>query len=202
MLPPWGARHGSPKRRMEGEAVQTVSSAEVSGQLTDRYSKAVEQLGHGNESVRLGGLHALARIARDSPGDRSTVYEVISAFCRYRGREGGYREMPEDMQAALRLLARRAWAQEEAPVRLAKANLYEAAPLAEAHLCRAVLTGADLQDADLQDADLRDAVLENTNLRHAHLEGANLAGADVEVDSLREVHFDEETIWPDGTSST
>ncbi|MEL7313753.1 MAG: pentapeptide repeat-containing protein [Cyanobacteria bacterium J06559_3] len=34
--------------------------------ITDRFSKAVEQLGYENSSVRIGGIHALERIAQDS----------------------------------------------------------------------------------------------------------------------------------------
>jgi hypothetical protein len=36
------------------------------GQITDRYTKAVEQLGSEHLDVRLGGIYALERIARDS----------------------------------------------------------------------------------------------------------------------------------------
>ena len=39
------------------------------GQLTDRFTRAVEQLGHDSRDVRLGGIHALERIARESPED-------------------------------------------------------------------------------------------------------------------------------------
>ncbi|MCC6312913.1 MAG: hypothetical protein IT337_02780, partial [Thermomicrobiales bacterium] len=44
----------------------TEESLQVSqeGQITDRFSKAVEQLGSDNLSVRLGGVYALERIAR------------------------------------------------------------------------------------------------------------------------------------------
>jgi type II secretory pathway component PulM len=37
------------------------------GQVTDRYTKAIEQLGSSTIDVTLGGIHALERIARDSP---------------------------------------------------------------------------------------------------------------------------------------
>src|ERR1700733_5599446 len=36
------------------------------GQVTDRYTKAIEQLGSEQISVRIGGIYALERIARDS----------------------------------------------------------------------------------------------------------------------------------------
>jgi ABC-type Fe3+ transport system permease subunit len=37
------------------------------GQITDRYTKAVDQLGSDHLDVRVGGIYALERIARDSP---------------------------------------------------------------------------------------------------------------------------------------
>ena len=37
------------------------------GQITDRYTKAIEQLGSDKPDVRLGGIYALERIAKDSP---------------------------------------------------------------------------------------------------------------------------------------
>lgn len=58
------------------------------GQITDRYTKAVELLGavgvndHPQVEVRLGGIYALARIARDSKKDRRTVDDVLSAYLR------------------------------------------------------------------------------------------------------------------------
>jgi len=37
------------------------------GQVTDRYTKAIDQLGQAAPELRLGGIYALERIARD-PG--------------------------------------------------------------------------------------------------------------------------------------
>src|ERR1051326_4057166 len=43
------------------------------GQITDRYTKAVEQLGSDKLDVRIGGIYALERITRDSPNDHPTA---------------------------------------------------------------------------------------------------------------------------------
>jgi hypothetical protein len=40
---------------------------------SDRYTKAIEQLGSDKLDLHLGGIHALERIAVDSKRDRSTV---------------------------------------------------------------------------------------------------------------------------------
>jgi hypothetical protein len=54
------------------------------GHITDRYAKAIEQLGSETIDVRLGGIYALERIAHDSPRDQdqATIVEVLSAFVR------------------------------------------------------------------------------------------------------------------------
>jgi len=52
------------------------------GQLTDRFTSAVGQLGNQSIDVRLGGIYALERIAIDSKRDRQTAYEVLCAYIR------------------------------------------------------------------------------------------------------------------------
>jgi hypothetical protein len=50
--------------------------------ITDRFSKAVELLGHDNAPVRIGAIYALERISQDSSRDYWRVMEVLSAFVR------------------------------------------------------------------------------------------------------------------------
>jgi hypothetical protein len=52
------------------------------GQVTDRFTKAIEQLGSKELDIRIGGIYALGRIARDSAGDHPTVVQVLSTFVR------------------------------------------------------------------------------------------------------------------------
>src|SRR5215471_21690303 len=59
----------------------------LQGQVTDRYSKAIEQLGSEKLDVRIGGIYALERIARDSVRDHPTVMEVLAAFIRDHSHE-------------------------------------------------------------------------------------------------------------------
>ena len=62
--------------------------ASEEGQITDRFSKAIEQLGaltaenKPNVEVRLGAIYALERIAMDSPRDHRTIMEVLTAYVR------------------------------------------------------------------------------------------------------------------------
>jgi hypothetical protein len=52
------------------------------GQVTDRYTRAVEQLGHEKAPVRLGALYSLERLAQDNPEHRQTVIDVFCAYLR------------------------------------------------------------------------------------------------------------------------
>ena len=55
--------------------------------MTDRYTKAIEQLGSDKLDVRIGGIYALERVARDSARDHPTVMEVLTAFIREHSRD-------------------------------------------------------------------------------------------------------------------
>jgi hypothetical protein len=50
--------------------------------ITELYIKAVDQLGAGTAPVRLGGLHALERLAQDNPDHRQTAVDVICSYLR------------------------------------------------------------------------------------------------------------------------
>jgi hypothetical protein len=52
------------------------------GQVTDRYTRAVEQLGHERAPVRLGALYSLDHLAQDNPEYRQTVVDVFCAYLR------------------------------------------------------------------------------------------------------------------------
>jgi hypothetical protein len=64
------------------QQLQTDRDLTREGQVTDRYTRAIDQLGHEAVDVRLGAIYALERIAKDSPPDRVTVAEVLTAFIR------------------------------------------------------------------------------------------------------------------------
>jgi hypothetical protein len=169
------------------------------GQIADRYSKAVEQLGSSMIDVTIGGIYALERIARRSPDDyHPTVMEVLAACIREHSREQWPRlqdessaESPErttrpDIQAALTVIGRRDATYDVQPIDLDGANLTRAnltrANLAQARFNNAVFTSANLVDAVLSnaylvDADLTAARLTRANLTNTRLRLANLTGA-------------------------
>jgi hypothetical protein len=150
------------------------------GQVTDRYTKAIEQLGSDKLDVRIGGIYALERIARDSVKDRPTVIEVLTAFIREYSRDkwpktGPGRWTRPDVQAAVTVVGRRPAKHdfEDRPI-----DLYGAILIC-ANLRGANLRGATLRGADLTGADLRDAILVGADLRDVPLRDARLGGADL-----------------------
>jgi hypothetical protein len=52
------------------------------GQITERFTRAVDQLGSLAVDVRIGGIYALERIARDSAIDRAATADVLAAYVR------------------------------------------------------------------------------------------------------------------------
>lgn len=183
--------------------------------ITERFSKAVEQLGSDKIEVRLGGIYALERIAQDSVRDHWTIMEVLTAFVRekspvkskakesfiehylqQRETEATPTPVAKDVQAALTVIGRRNVENdlEGKQLDLSYSNLV-AVNLYQARLSSALLDAADLRGADLRfatlnkasllDADLSDAFLIGTKLIAAELIGAKLNGADLNDADLR-----------------
>jgi len=57
------------------------------GHLTDRFTHAVDQVGNDKLAIRVGGIYALGRIARDSERDHEPVMETLAAFLREQSNE-------------------------------------------------------------------------------------------------------------------
>ncbi len=103
------------------------------GQVTDRYAKAIEQLGSEKLEVRIGGICALERVARDSATDHPAVMEMLAAFIREHSHEqwpppgpsGRARErsLSPDVQAAITVVGRRLTERDIEPIDLARAEL-------------------------------------------------------------------------------
>lgn len=158
-------------------------------QLTDRFTKAIEQLGNEKLEIRLGGIYALERIAKDSAKDHWTIMEVLTAYIRENAswkEENHIEKKPPttDIQAILTVLRRRTTTPEREGnniLNLQQANLQlsdlEKAPLQAANFMEANLKEANLEGADLIRANLIKANLEETNLMGANLEHAYLGGA-------------------------
>lgn len=152
------------------------------GEITDRFVSAVDQLGHGETDVRIGGIYALERIARYSSVDRAAVREVLVAFIRNHAPwpprpPGQYRpNAPIDMLTPLR---------DWAPDVQACLDVLGRDPGGRLDLHAVDLRGADLAGAHLEGANLTGAHLDKADLSGAHLKGALLRDANLEAVDLR-----------------
>ena len=147
-------------------AQETVRVAEE-GHITDRFTKAIAQLGDKEMAIRLGGIYALERIAKDSEKDHGPIMEVLTAYVRENApRHGEYAEKvaakpPTDIQAVLTVIGRRETT--------GKNRRNDRLDLRHTHLAGVVILDADLQGADLQGADLNRTILVRANLGGANL---------------------------------
>ncbi len=175
------------------------------GQITERFTRAIEQLGNRKRVIRLGGIYALERIAKDSADDHWTIMEVLTTYVRENApwpeekqeseqnqkskekiikKPSEPTKTPADIQAILTVIGRRQWIDKEKNfinldnTNLHKANLYKA-NLSKADLTDANLSNANLVDANLVEANLTDADLSGANLTEANLFRADLSGADL-----------------------
>ena len=183
------------------------------GQVTDRYTKAIEQLGSEKLDVRIGGIYALERIARDSARDHPTVMEVLTAFIREHSHEqwppsGQGQSTRPDIQAALTVVGRRDPHPDIRPIELASVALADAdladanlagADLAYGDFSRANFYGANLADADLRQSDLSRANFDGAILVGAILDRADLADAYVAAADLASARLDG-AVWPRDTA--
>jgi uncharacterized protein YjbI with pentapeptide repeats len=166
------------------------------GQVTDRYFKAIDQLGSDKLDVRIGGIYALERIAHDSPRDHPTVFEVLATFVREHSSEQ-WPLKPEgepgtnlpdhstrpDVQAVMNVIGRREVGYDNGQIDLSRVNLIGAdlrnAKLARAIMTAANLTRANLAGADLKGAELVDAILVGANVSRAAFAPAQLVPAGI-----------------------
>ena len=164
----------------------------VSGQVTERYSKAVEQLGDQRTFVRLGGVFALQRLINDSRIDQPMIVEVLASFVRTRAARtaAGSGSMSvsqaagpasparaarvrpdEDVQAALTVILRRRSRPNELPIDL------HGTDLSGARLERADFSGADLRNCVLRDARFNGCTLTEVKLNASDCFGASFVDA-------------------------
>jgi hypothetical protein len=173
------------------------------GQLTDRFTRAVEQLGNADVAVRVGGIYALGRIAEESITERAAIADTLAAYVRKHApwppdpnspfpQDFPLDQLPHlsvrapDIQAILTVLGRRTPSPSH-PANWVWLNL------ARTDLRRSALVGANLRRAGLREASLARAWMFKTDLR-----GADLREADLRDAKLREAIADPTTWWPDG----
>jgi len=193
-----------------GGLAMTVGTYRLSlqGQLTDRYTKAIEQLGDDKLDIRLGGIYALERLAVDSKRDHPTVVQVLSAFVRDRTSPGRSEKptVADVLSAAFKILEPKGdqpIALDEnvqpTPLKDVQAAITVLGRLPHRRDVQKDLWGANLSSMHLYEADMEEAYLFKvnltnvnliqTNLSRANLLSANLTGAALQEANLSEAHL-------------
>jgi hypothetical protein len=196
-------------------AIATWRQVQVNrdGQVTERFTRAVDQIGSENTDVRIGGIYALERVARNSVPDRPQVQYLLGAFVRghspWQGtvKDGPDHLTPEvdetlpwlyvrapDVQAAMNVLCRRPPAPEALRLYLSRVDLRSAnlngacltdVAIRHSNLARAWLADARFDRAELQRTDLRQARAVRATFVNANLREAHLGGANLRGADLR-----------------
>ena len=177
------------------------------GLLNERYQQGAEMLGSNVLAVRLGGIYALQRLAKEHPQQyHIQIMQILCAYARQPTRDeceaaddakpDAGTELRQDVQSVMTAIstchARQLELERGAEFRL---DLRQA-QLPHAYLIDANLSGANLSDANLQSASLWIADLSRTNLSDADLTGAmfwnaQMSGALFWGAKLFDAHLDD-----------
>jgi uncharacterized protein YjbI with pentapeptide repeats len=183
------------------------------GQITERFTRAIEQLGATDDKgekkleIRLGGIYSLERIDKESPerAYHGTVMEVLTAYVRENSHwepeepststtasnEGVEQEKGSEQHAEPTL--RGLPTDIQAIIDVLNRREEERVPeeyrvrldLKEAKLEGTNLIGANFREANFREANLQGAYLVEANLYDAYLQGAYLQGANLQGANLQ-----------------
>jgi uncharacterized protein YjbI with pentapeptide repeats len=179
------------------------------GQITERFTRAVDQLGSEKLEIRLGGIYALERIANESKKDYWPIMEILTAYIRQNSPNIEIenidihgilkqKKLSLDIQAILTVIKRR-----KNPFNDKESNSLDLSSsylgwsslrkvnLAGVNLQWANLYGSGLQGANFERAILEEVIFEDANLKGTNFQGAKLRSADFKKASLIEVVFKE-----------
>ena len=172
----------------QANAARRQSETAQQGLWNERFQKGAENLWNSDLSVRLGGVYALDRLAKEQPDAyHIQVMELLCAFIRNASRKSSDtsvrfdtrprhgKEVSVDVQEVMNAIGRR---------NADGIELEKATPTFQMDL-----SNLDLQSISLTNGDFRGANFRNTHLMHAYcgntsFRGANLASAKLYMATL------------------
>ena len=196
--------------------VQTVArEAQLDAQeaqITERLTRATEQLASDRLEIRIGGIYALARLARDSEDDFGSIVNILQTFVRENApREKAEEEFPSktlysdpsglvypappaDIEAALGSLIDLSFERDQGiHLDLHGANVEGAAfgttGGSRANYQSTYLFNTNLQYASLIGVNLPKGDFTDSNLRGANLSRADLSGVSLQSAQLNHANF-------------
>ncbi|MEN3331593.1 MAG: hypothetical protein V7641_958 [Blastocatellia bacterium] len=201
--------------RVTQENAERTQKLTEKGQVTERFTKAITQLGDNKVEIHLGGIYALEKIAQDNPDDYHwTVLEILTAFVREKApnenlslrkdRSASQKnqvvnknsstitsiKLPIDIQAILTVIGRRSrkWGEGENQREIQSLD-FSYIDLRGIDLHKANLIEANLNKTDFSTASFGAANLSKAYLSEAKFVAADLSGANLSEANLSKVDF-------------
>ncbi len=190
----------------QAEAALKQTETAFQSLVTERFTRAVEQLGKEQRAVRLGAIYALERIAKDSARDRDTIVETLAAYIREMAPWPPVDEKDKPLNEAA-LKAEKARSGVRPPIDIAAAltvlcgllphgdAMREKADLRQTDLRGLDAPGIDLSQMQLDHADLSGARLNEANLNRASLIWADLSRAELQKANMRGVDLSKANMF-------
>ena len=198
------------------ENQQQIIKAQHDSNEQKAFNDAIINLGSDKESVRLGGIYNLYKMAINKPAEAKNISEILCAHARSTTQKKDYRKKyskkpSNEIQSLLNILSRK----KENPFKeirldlscsylcgiyLPKAQFQEAnlhksqfqgAYLYKAQFQKAILNQSYLQKANLECAQLQETSLVQSQLQDAYLLKCQLQGAHLQFSQLQGANLTE-----------
>ncbi len=177
------------------------------GHFSERFLRATEQLNSEKLFVRIGGIHTLWLVAKEtsSQGDKKMIVDMLCAFIRESKPEVSseydtshkYKHIQKDVQLALNLITKNLGEIDlllDYQVDLSNSFL-QGANISNANLYWANLQNSNLEDANLSSARMQKAILKEANLKSTIFYNAELQYANFEKANLIDTNLIRTDLW-------
>jgi len=168
------------------------------GQITERFTRAVDQLGAVDKDgdpvieIRLGGIYALERIANESDKDYLPIMEILTAYVKKNAsiEDSKVKEQNKirlDIQTILTVIGRCKY-----PISDGEYSRLDMSKIFAAHvdLQEASFGDIDFDEANFEGAFLPSSILEGTNFCRTNLKNAKLVACNLEQALLSKANLE------------
>ncbi|MEU0948497.1 pentapeptide repeat-containing protein [Streptomyces canus] len=163
------------------------------GQVTDRFTKALERLGSDEMYIRIGGVIALEQILQDAPEQSLHTAQVLGAFIRRRAPKA----RSINVELTTRVVNARKTAMRRPGASTGREQPLPLTPDEDVQAALTVLTRPDLRrrigpaGADFSNLHLAGATFYESDLSYFNLSGATLSEARLRSAILVETNLDD-----------
>jgi Pentapeptide repeats (9 copies) len=190
---------------------EAQTRTDLQRRISESFVKATEQIADDKLAVRLGGIHVLGRIARESEADCDTIIQMLASFIRNRAPLGSEVNTASPTMADFYAPETPSWVPEDVSAALSVIGqpdiwkIRQSRKLADLRLGYCNFRDLRLQNAKFEqydgfrESDFRNSVLSDVDFRRADLWGANFAESLLFDTSFREAmlfnaHFEKSSL--------